>query len=155
MTEFHDIEEFLAPDLVLPIRGQDYRITAPDAETGLRIQAYWALGLTAHLGSNDSKAKAAALIKDDQEVDFYRDALGAAYDQMVKAKVPYPLLRHAAVTAMFDVVHGRATAQRYWNSPAGKATTLRSTSTSTAGATTTKRPASGSGTRSRKKKPRG
>ncbi|PSK95767.1 hypothetical protein CLV30_12819 [Haloactinopolyspora alba] len=155
MTEFPDVSEFLAPDLVLPYRGKKYRVPAPPAKAGMRIQAYWSLGVAVHAGATPREDQAKALLGDDEEAGFYQDTLGPAYEEMVEDGVPLPVLRHAAITALFDVVHGRQAAQDYWTSPAGKATTARATSSSTGGASTTKKRASGSGTKSRQKKSTG
>lgn len=153
MTEFPEIDEYLAPDLVLPYRGKKYVIPSPPGRVGLRIQAVWSLGLAVIAGAEKptEQAKTNAVLDEGEEFDLYKDCLGPAHDQMLDDGVPLPAIKHCAITALFDIVHGRKAAENYWNSPQGKATTARATSSRTGGGSTTRKRGSTSGTRSRTK----
>lgn len=140
---------WLDEGLVLPIAGKKYRVPEPSAELGLRLEV---LLTSAQRGTDRYKQ----VLDDQQERDLYTELLGSAYGEMLAAGVSYPLLKLAAVTAMYHFVIDPQAAEAIWNEGVTKgkaAGTSRSarpaTRRTTAAATTTKRRASGSGTKPR------
>lgn len=87
-----DLAGFLADDGIdtPPIvskkhpNGKAYRIPSPDAETGLRLTTLANLGVRAAVGVDVTEADLAQLNLDDgEELDFLRQVLGSAYDELV------------------------------------------------------------------------
>ncbi len=65
-------------------QGRAYRITSPDAATGIRLTAMVSVGVDMALGAEIDPKDAERLKLDDaQERDFLREVLGTAYDQLV------------------------------------------------------------------------
>ncbi|MFF9284870.1 DUF7426 family protein [Streptomyces griseosporeus] len=108
---FDALSELLDESLALPIGGKTYRIPAPSAETGLRVQAIMQAAAVAADGGQVDRE----LIADAAERDLYRDVLGTAHAELVADGVSWPMLKHAAVTAMVWIVQDKAAAERYWN----------------------------------------
>lgn len=158
MALFKALDERLAGAcLDLPIDGKTYRISEPNAETGLRLQAVVSLGVSA-AAKRDPRATDLALLNDDQEIDLYRDALGTAYDEMRADGLDWPRFRLAGMTAVLYWGASEDAAQAFWEAK-GKAEapanreerrTASKGSRSTAAASKTRRRASSSGTTSRR-----
>jgi hypothetical protein len=110
---FKDLGELLDAGLSLPYKGKTYRVPPVDAETGLRFQRL--AEVAAQLAQAGEDELDAAVLDDLGEVDLYRDALGPAYDVMLADRVPWPMLKTAAVTAWLDAAAGRGAAEAYWN----------------------------------------
>lgn len=109
---FEALGELLDESLPLPIRGTVYRVPAPSAETGLRVQAIMqAAAVSADGGRVDE-----ALLADAAERDMYADVLGAAHAEMIAGGVTWPELKHAGITAMVWIIQDKDKAAAYWNS---------------------------------------
>lgn len=140
--------------LKLPIGGKVYVLPPVSAELGPRLQTLVSAGVDVARGKqfDDSGRE---VLDDLAERDLYREVLGSAYDEMVDNGVPWLVLKHAALTSIFDVTVDRDTAERYWESlgkragrqPADRKTTgrkgtaSRTKPASTAGTTTSRKPA--------------
>jgi hypothetical protein len=158
---FNALGELLDETLTLPVKDKTYTVPPPSAATGLRVQAIMQAAAVAADGGKVDEA----VLKDAAERDMYRDVLGTAHGEMVADGVPWPTLKHCAVTAMVWIVQNKEAAERYWNSGgdpsrlAPNRKTRRSSSgaaksTQSRGSTssTTTRPATGPG--GKKRKPR-
>lgn len=99
--------------LKLPIGGKVYSLPPVSAELGPRLQVLMSAGLTlgrgGDLGDDDKQ-----VLDDMAEQEMYRDLLGPAYDEMTADGVPWPALKHAAMTVLVDATVDRDTAERYW-----------------------------------------
>lgn len=99
--------------LKLPIGGKVYAVPPVSAELGPRLQVVVAAGIDVaqgnEVGNDDRK-----VLDDLGEQQLYRDVLGPVYDEMVADKVPWPALKHAALTVMIDSVTNRDTAESFW-----------------------------------------
>lgn len=141
---FDDLRTFHDPDLILPIGGKEYRITAPSASDGLRIRqlfAAQAIGDTtelAHiakiLGAHwepDVKTimvldpvTGAPVLDDDPESDTYGEPIleeedlgtyvGGVWGEMDADGVSWEEIMHAGRTALMDVGMGRIIAEAHW-----------------------------------------
>ncbi|MCT9090587.1 hypothetical protein N4G70_17240 [Streptomyces sp. ASQP_92] len=108
---FEALDELLVESLPLPIGGTLYTVPAPTAEVGLRTQALInAAAVAADGGKVDEQ-----VLGDAAERDLYRDVLGTAHDQMVADGVPWPALKHAALTSMVWIAQDKGAAERFWN----------------------------------------
>ncbi|MEU3710486.1 DUF7426 family protein [Streptomyces catenulae] len=108
---FKEIGQLLNDGLHLPIGERTYTVPAPSAETGLRVQAIInAAAVAADGGEADEQ-----VLADAAERDLYRDALGAAYDEMIADGVTWPELKHCAITAMVWIAQDTEAAERYWD----------------------------------------
>jgi hypothetical protein len=105
--------------LSLPYKGKTYLIPPVDAETGLRFQRLAEvaakLAQAPENGEGTGPELDAVVLDDAGEVDLYRDALGPVYDAMIADRVPWPMLKVAAVTAWLDAAVSREAAEAYWN----------------------------------------
>lgn len=157
-----DLAEVFRPELVLPIRGKDYTVPAPDAGTGLRLTALWAFVMQASAqameadGDHREALLRALNLTDAQTDDFYAMALTQpVMDEMVADGLPWEYIAHAAETAWHRWVQGADIATAYWESGGKAVPTMSrqtlSTSTSTGEASTTPTPGYGTGTTSRPK----
>jgi hypothetical protein len=161
-----DLRELLDEACELPIGGVTYRVPPPSAAKGLVLQRMSDLIDIAAAGGQVDEASMAELKLDgQQEVDFYRNNLGTAYDEMLSGDVTLPEIKVAAGYAFLFWTKGRDIADAYWEAqqsrPPVKAPTDRKPSTkkarkkpaprktATAGASSTPSPSSGSGTRPR------
>jgi hypothetical protein len=152
--------------LKLPIGGKVYAVPPVSAELGPRLQVVVGAGIDVARGNEvaDDNQK---ILDDLGELALYRDILGPVYDEMVADGVPWPALKHAAMTVMIDSATDRETAERFWQNlgkpkparkrPADrlppkdpKVTEIRTRRASTAGTTPRKKPAAraSSGSRS-------
>jgi len=151
---FRDLSEVLDTGLPLPINGKTYVVPPVDAETGLRLQRLAEVATQAAKATEDGESLDAIVLDDDTEVDLYRDALGAAYDEMLVDRVPWPALKVAGVTAWLDAAVSREAAEAYWNA-AGDPEALAGNRATRRAARSTRRPDSASGTtRTRKATPK-
>jgi hypothetical protein len=55
------------------------------------------------------------VLADAAERDMYADVLGSAHAEMVADGVEWPMLKHAAVTAMVWIIQSKDRAEAYWN----------------------------------------
>ncbi|MFK0296683.1 hypothetical protein ACIQU6_40285 [Streptomyces sp. NPDC090442] len=148
---FRALGALLDDSLELPVGkpGQEriYRVPAPSAETGLRVQQLvTAAGRAADGGEVD-----ADLVADAEERDLYADVLGTAYADLLAAGVTWPVLKHCAITAMVWIAQDKEAAERFWNA-AGDPSRLapnRAARRRSGGANSTRNPASTSGTSTR------
>lgn len=101
--------------LKLPIGGKVYAVPPVSAELGPRLEVLIAAGVDVARG-NDLRDDDRQVLDDLGERELYRDVLGPVYDEMLADKVPWPALKHAAMTVMIDAATDRATAERYWQS---------------------------------------
>ncbi|MFE7316406.1 hypothetical protein ACFU7T_25440 [Streptomyces sp. NPDC057555] len=148
---FQALGELLNGALELPVGepGQEriYRIPAPSAETGVRVQRLVTAATRAANGGDVD----ADLVADAEEHDLYADVLGTAYDELL-ADVSWPVLKHAAVTAMVWIAQDRDAAETYWNAagdPSRLAPNRAARRNRSGGANSTRNPASTSGTSTR------
>ena len=114
-----DLAEFLDPTLKLPIGGKTYTVEPVDAKTGLKLQRMRVLGSLVAQGIEvpEEDVKALEMVGSNEE-QFLRNALGAVtYDQMVKNKVSWIHIRHAASTAFVFHTEGRDAAEKAWSAP--------------------------------------
>lgn len=139
--------------LELPIQGKVYHLPPVNAELGPRLQAVISFGFEVNEGRKEQLSDADRVVLDDfAERDLYRDILHPCgddcqatdkarcprdvYTEMLADNVPWPALKHAALTSMFDAVFDRETAERYWESlgkvPAGNRQARRSKPSATA-----------------------
>ncbi|MCX5362875.1 hypothetical protein OG864_29695 [Streptomyces sp. NBC_00124] len=158
---FKALGELLDETLTLPVKDKTYTVPPPSAATGLRVQAI----MQAAAVAADGGAVDEAVLKDAAERDMYRDVLGTAHAEMVADNVPWPTLKHCAVTAMVWIVQNKEAAERYWNAggdpsrlapnrKARRSSSAAAKSTQSRGSTSTTntRPATGHG--GKKRKPR-
>ncbi|MEU6822799.1 hypothetical protein ABZ921_19405 [Streptomyces atriruber] len=150
---FEALDELLDESLELPIGGRTYKIPAPSAEIGLRTQALInAAAVAADGGRVDEQ-----VLGDAAERDLYREVLGDAHERMVADAVPWPALKHSALTAMVWIAQDKSAAERFWNA-AGDPSRLapnRAARRRSDAASSTKSRGSTSGTSTRPAPPRG
>jgi hypothetical protein len=111
MAEFRDLGELLDETLRLPIDGKVYVIAAPDAVTGLRVEALFAAGAVAAAGGTP---KLPTILGDDDEDDLYQRVLGDTYQELLDDAVSHVALKLVATTAMMWTVFGVEVAETYW-----------------------------------------
>ena len=99
--------------LRLPISGKVYQVPPVSAELGPQLQALMSSAGDMAEGSDPSDVDRQVL-DDLGEQDLFRRVLGPVYDEMVADGVPWPALKHAAMTVIFDATIDRETAERYW-----------------------------------------
>lgn len=145
---FRDLGELLDAGLSLPYKGKTYVIPPVDAETGLWFQRLAEVAAQLAQAVETGQELDAVVLDDAGEVDLYRDALGPAYDAMIADRVPWPVLKTAAVTAWLDAAVSREAAEAYWNAAGtpDPETLAGNRATRRAAARSTRQPASGSGT---------
>lgn len=132
--------------LALPIRGTTYTVPPVDAETGLRLQRLAEVAAKVAQAAESGDPLDGVALDDAGEIDLYRDALGAAYDEMIADRVPWPALKVAGVTAWLDAAVSREAAEAYWNAAGDPELLAGNRETRRAAARSTRRPASASGT---------
>lgn len=115
---FQDLDEFFDSSLRLPIRGVEYVIESPDAETGLWAQRLLETAVKAKRngGELDETDAEKLVLSDADERSMYERLLGAAFDQMVADGVPWEYLKHAGVTALMWAAGNVEAAEKYWAS---------------------------------------
>lgn len=101
---YKDLTEYLTPDLELPYEGKTYVVAPPDKDTGLKLSAVTAVGVSA-FGDADAIDRLSdgqrKLYESIRDVDLGVLSLGATYDEMVQDKVPGPHLDTFALYAAF------------------------------------------------------
>ncbi len=129
---FEDLAQYVRPGFDLPYGGKAYFVPAPNSRDGLWLQALMdgsaSLLLTRSLGA----ANRQVLLDDEQERTVYQLALGSAHDEMVNDGLPWPVLKHAGVTAWMYWTRSEKAAEDYWATladGAGKAGPAESSST--------------------------
>lgn len=159
---FDDLRDFLDEGLDLPIGGVTYHVAPPTAAVGLRLQLLRDVVSMAEAGIELKPEDQRLLtIPDAKEIDFYRDNLGPAYDEMLKActATEVRIAAGAAFLCWTSEGDGRTDAETYWKAqmdPRSAATSQMTTppiragrgSTVMAAASGTKPRNSGSGTSS-------
>jgi hypothetical protein len=143
---FRDLSEVLDAGMSLPIKGKTYVVPPVDAETGLRLQRLAEVAAQAAKAVENGEPLDSIVFDDDDEVDLYREALGAAYEEMLADRVSWPALKIAGVTAWLDAAVNRETAEAYWNAAGDPEALAGNRTTRRAAARSTRRPASASGT---------
>lgn len=114
---FRDLDEFFRSELRLPIRGREYVVPSPDAETGLWAQRLMATASKAADGKEVSDEQARSLdLSDDEERGLYGKLLGPAFDEMVADKIPWEHVKHAGMTALIWTAGNTEAAEQFWNS---------------------------------------
>lgn len=161
-----DALEVLDLTLRLPVGDRTYLVRPPAAAVGIRLANMLTRGIVLDslidagaTGAEVDEIRAGLVIKDDDH-DFARDCLGAAYDEMTADGVPYPVVELAVSTAFLAWTAGKQTAEAWWDA-GGKAPTPTATrragapptetQTQQAAATTTPTRVSRSGTKRRKR----
>ncbi|MEV6413843.1 hypothetical protein [Kribbella sp. NPDC051718] len=99
--------------LKLPIGGKTYILPPIGAKLGLRIVALFELGADLARGRAPGAVNQ-ELLSDEDEENLFKQVLGPVYDEMLEDNVPWPALKHAAMTAMMDVVYDRERAENFW-----------------------------------------
>jgi hypothetical protein len=144
---FQDLGDLLDAGLSLPYKGKTYLIPPVDAETGLRFQRLAEVAAQLAHAAETGQELEAEVLDDAGEVDLYRDALGPAYDAMIADRVPWPMLKTAAVTAWLDAAVSREAAEAYWNAAgAPDPEALAGNRASRRAARSTRQPGSANGT---------
>jgi hypothetical protein len=109
MPKFPEVAAFLGETLDLPINGTVYSIPAVDGETGVRLTARFTdAAEKTDAGEGDEE------VDDLSEIQLYKECLGPVYAQLLANKVPWPMIKAAALTALAWHVHGEATALVVW-----------------------------------------
>ncbi|MET7450686.1 hypothetical protein ABZT03_02095 [Streptomyces sp. NPDC005574] len=151
---FNELGNLLDDSLPLPIKGKVYRVPAPSAATGLRVQAIMQAAATAADGGQADRE----VLADAAERDMYADVLGASHAEMVADGVEWPMLKHAAVTAMVWIIQSKDRAEAYWNTggdPSQLAPNREQRRSTSGAANKTRSRGSSSGTRHRPANRRG
>lgn len=153
-----ELGDFLDPVLQVPYRGKKYQIQPVSALTGLRFQKLLAVGVKAAQDGNLDPASI-ELVSDAEERDFYADALGDTYQELLDDGATATALKMIGSAAFLWATQGFDTAKVFWDaggkSPAPNREQRRTaTRTRTAAVATTKPQASASGTTTPKAKPR-
>ncbi|MFB7278047.1 hypothetical protein ACFCZV_13145 [Streptomyces hydrogenans] len=117
-ANFKVLDEFLGDSLDLPARCKDgeirtFHIDSPDAEQGLKVEKLMEIGI--RLAADPEAAPDAAALDDVAELNLYKAALGAAYDDALRL-LPWAAFKHLALTASLWISQGLDAAETYWNS---------------------------------------
>lgn len=129
---FEDLAEFIRPGFDLPVLGKKYYVPAPNARDGVWLQAVVDAGESVLVAGAVTAANKTVL-SDDQERTAYQMAMGTAYDEMLADDVPWPVLKHAAMTAILYWTRGAPLAEAHWarfEDGRGKAATASSPTSS-------------------------
>lgn len=152
-AKFAALDELFDDTLTLPFGSRAYVIPSPTAADGLRVQQI--TSLAARLVSG-GEAVDTTLLDDDDERDLLRMCLGPVYDEMQADGITWSKMRHAGLTAMFWIVSGPETAEKYWGTAgdpsqwAPNRETRRAKKSGSAAAKSTRSRGSTSGTSGRK-----
>lgn len=110
---YEDLTAFIRRGFELPIDGRRFFVPMPNARDGAWLQALMdgseVFALTQAVGAANK-----AVLDDEQERTVYQLALGAAYDEMVTADVPWPIVKVAGMTAWLHWTRTQAQAEAYW-----------------------------------------
>jgi hypothetical protein len=145
MAKLKALDEFFDDTLTLPVGGTDYTVPAPTAETGLLCQRLMQAGVAAASGKETDLTDLADL-DDDQETDLYKRCLGPVYDQMLAAKVSWPVLKHCGVTVFLWIAVDVDAAMKFWESGGDPEALAPNRAASKAAASSTRSRGSTSGT---------
>jgi hypothetical protein len=146
---FRDLSEVLDAGLSLPYKRKTYLVPPVDAETGLRLQRLTEVAAQAAKAAEnggDGVSLDEVVLDDDAEVDLYRDALGPAYAEMLADRVPFDVLKVAAITVWLATTVSRDAAEAYWNAAGDPEALAGNRATRRTAARSTRRPDSASGT---------
>lgn len=148
-----EVGSFLDPAISIPIRGKKYRIDAIDIDLGTKLQAQFA-DAQKQL-NNGTKPEDINLAEDDEEENYVKAALGAAYDQMRKDGISFNASKQVLQIVLVWTFQDFDAAKEYFET-SGKGRANReqrrtATRTRTAGASTTQKPGSRSTTSNRTK----
>ena len=77
-----------------------------------RPTGWWAKPASRTGGSIGAANK--VVLNDEQERNVYQLALGPAFDEMLADDVPWPIVKHAGMTAWVAWVRDRESAERHW-----------------------------------------
>ena len=151
IADLRELDDFFNPALLLPINGKEYRVTAVDAATGLRLKNLLSVGLKAA----SITTKDIELVSDDEETDFFTTILGPAYQELVTDGISYKGVQFISSVVFVWTTQSFDVAQQMWRTGGKVPTPNReqrrtATRTSTAAASTTRKPASASTTSTRK-----
>lgn len=152
-----ELGNFLEPVLEIPYRGKKYQIQPVDALTGLRFQKLLAVGVKAHQEQH-LDPESIELVSDAEERDFYADALGDTYQELLDDGATAVALKMIGSAAFIWATQGFDTAKAFWDAGGKSQAPNReqrrtATRTRTAAASTTKKPVSRSTTTTPKAKP--
>lgn len=116
MSNFKSLDDFQDESITLPVRfldgeTRDITIPAPSAKNGLKITTVMEAGLRVAAGGEIGEM----VLDDDEELDFYKAALGPKYDEL-KEGCAWPWFRHAAITTVLWVTQDKEAAENFWNS---------------------------------------
>jgi hypothetical protein len=111
---FADLAAQIRGGFDLPYAGRSYFVPHPPARDGLWLQALMDGAAEAALTHAIGAANKKILVADEQERTAYQLAMGPAYDAMVDDNVPWPVLKHAGMTAWLYWTRGEEAAERYW-----------------------------------------
>lgn len=110
MADFGDLRQYLARDLVLAIDGDEYTVTAPNAERGLEMMARV-------INSNpleDTKLGVELLGgKWDDEKKTWVKTKGSVFAKLMKEQ-DWPTVHRVAITCMLYFLVNDEIATRYW-----------------------------------------
>ena len=151
MTKFKDYDEVSDKGkgssncLELPFGGQIFTITSPPARVGLRVQAFMqtAVDAAAKVERGEDIDLDDEALQEAEELDLYREVLGAAYEDM-EFSLTIEQLKHAALTTMVWIAFDRDRAVSVWE---GK--DLNAAAKKSVAANTTQKPVSTNGTSQR------
>lgn len=115
MANFQAIDEFLQTWIELPIKGKLYRISSPDARTGLLVTRLMGLATDAANDVEIGEDQRVQLVLDDkEEKELTERVLGATLEEMLNDSVEWPMVQHVLQTAMVWISLGLPQAEKYW-----------------------------------------
>lgn len=110
MSDFGDLRQFLARDLILAIDGQEYTVTAPNAEKGLELMARV-------VNSNPfSDMQVGVEIlggRWDDDKKTWVKTKGSVFARLMKEQ-DWPTVQRVAMTCMMYFLVNEDIATRYW-----------------------------------------
>lgn len=110
---FEDLAAFIRPGFDLPVLGHSYYVPPPNARDGVWLQAIIDTGESL-LVTRAVTAANRTILADDKERTAYEMALGSAYGEMLEAGIPWPVLKHAGMTAILYWTRSPEMAEKYW-----------------------------------------
>lgn len=118
-TEFEDLNEFLSPELTLPVGGHAYSV-APSADLVLRLRKFYTQPQPNGVDQTAAEAEGLALSAEiygatyDPDTQIITGAEGSVWAQMEADGVPGHQLLRIAQTAMIWYGFSRELAKTYW-----------------------------------------
>lgn len=151
-TELTQLDHFLSPALLIPIKGTVYRVEALSAEAGLKLQKSMAKAIEEiQTGKQPDDVE---LASDDDEEDYSRSVLGDTYQQMLDGGVPAVAFKHVVAMVTLWTFSGFDAAQEYFRAggkvQAPNRAARRRTATQTRTAAASTKTASRTGTSTQK-----